>query len=150
MDYKELFYYVSSADFMDKNIICVNGNNNYMKIHQIISMQNDVKLKYKPENDSLKHNINRIISLVEGGHLPDIMSFPNGKFKRNPIYNNILYYDDNVNFLSSINKDSDTFEHYTPGAFILCTNEKSLNLIKKEILSQMERDKKTIVLVQDL
>ena len=143
MDYRELFYYVSSADFMNKNIICVNGNNNYMKIHQIISMQNDVKLKYKPENDSLKHNMNRIISLVEGGHLPDIMSFPNGKLQRNSIYNNILYYDDNVNFLSSINKDSDTFEHYTPGAFILCTNEDSLDLIQKEIVNQMKRDKKT-------
>jgi serine/threonine protein kinase len=143
MDYRELFNYVSSPDFMNKNIICVNGNNNYMKIHQIISMQKDVKLKNKPENDSQKHNMNKIISLVEAGHLPDIMSFPNGRLKGKPIYNNILYYDDNLNFLSSINKDSDLFEHYTPGAFILCTNDKSLGLIKDEIIRQMKRDKKT-------
>ena len=143
MTYKELFYYVSSPDFMNKNIICVNGNNNYMRIHQIISMQNDVKLKYKPENDSQKNNINKIISLVEAGHLPDIMSFPNGRLKGKPIYNNILYYDENINFLSSINKDSDLFELYTPGAFILCTNDISLELIKYEIIRQMRRDKKT-------
>ena len=143
MDYRELFYYVSSPDFMNKNIICVNGNNNYMKIHQIISMQNDVKLKYKPENDSEKHNMDRIISLVEAGHLPDIMSFPNGGLNKKKIYNNILYYDENTNFLSSINKDSDTFEYYTPGAFILCTNDKSLDLIRDEIVRQMRRDKKT-------
>jgi len=143
MDYRELFYYVSSADFMNKNNICVNGNNNYMRIYQAISSQDDVKYKYKPENDSQKHNMYRIVSLVEAGHLPDIMSFPNGRLKGRPIYNNILYYDDNTNFLSSINKDSDLFEQYTPGAFILCTNDLSLDLIKEEIVKQIKRDKKT-------
>jgi hypothetical protein len=129
---------------MNKNIICVNGNNNYMKIHQIISMQKDVKLKYKPESDSQKNNINKILSIVEAGHLPDIMSFPNERLTGKPTYNNILYYDDNINFLSSINKDSDLFEQYTPGAFILCTNDESLQLIKDEIIWQNKRDKKTI------
>ena len=62
--------------------------------------------------------MNKIISLVEAGHLPDIMSFPNGRLKGKPIYNNILYYDDNLNFLSSSNKDSDLFEHYTPNLML--------------------------------
>lgn len=143
MDYRELFNYVSNKDFLNQNVICINGNNNYMRIYKTISMQDDVKFKYKPENDSQKHNINRIVSLVEAGHLPDIMSFPNGKLQEKHIYNNILYYDENVNFISSINKDSDLFEQYTPGAFIVCTNEISLELIKEEIIRQMRRDKKT-------
>ena len=42
--------------------------------------------------------------------------------------------------LKSINKDSDIFERNTPGAFILCTNEESLRIVRDEILKQIEKD----------
>ena len=68
------------------------------------------------------------------------MNFPNGGTS----FNNIIYYDENINqYLKSVNKDSDYFERMTPGAFILCTSMKSLNLIRAEILSQIKKDKRT-------
>ena len=51
-------------------------------------------------------------------------------------YNNIIYYDENINFIKDIYNDSDLFEKNTPGAFILCTNEKSFDLVKNEILNE--------------
>ena len=45
--------------------------------------------------------------------------------------------------MSSIIEDSDDFERVTPGAFILCTKIESLNLVKEEILRQIDKDKKT-------
>ena len=48
-------------------------------------------------------------------------------------FNNIIYYDDNKNDLNSLYLRCDFFEKNTNGAFILCSNEKSLELIKEEI-----------------
>jgi len=57
-------------------------------------------------------------------------------------YNNIIYYDENKNFINSIYKDSDIFEEKTPGSFILCTNLEELELIKFEIIKQFKKDKR--------
>ena len=150
MDFKEFFDYVFSKDFMNKDVICVNGNKNYLIIHNIISRQKDIVYKktYNPEiknpNEIEKQNVNRIVSFA--GHLPDIMNFPNGSTNGNgeQVYNNIIYYDENLVHLNSVNKDSDLFERRTPGAFILCTSLDSLKLIRDEIVKQIKRDKKTI------
>ena len=149
MTYDEFFEYVFSKDFMNKDIICINGNKKYEKIYEIISKEKDIKyeIKYDPEGfdeeEAEKKNIDKILSFVETGHLPDIMNFSNGSMEKDPVYNNIIYYDENHNYLKYINKDSDLFERNTPGAFILCTNIDSLKLIRDEILKQLKRDKKT-------
>ena len=57
-------------------------------------------------------------------------------------FNNIIYYDTNINFLNYINRDADYFERITPGAFILCTNLDSFKLIREEILIEIEKDKR--------
>ena len=47
---------------------------------------------------------------------------------------NILYYDENIEkHLNDIHIDSDIFERKTSGAFVLCTNIFSLNLVMSEI-----------------
>ena len=51
-------------------------------------------------------------------------------------FNNIIYYDDNKTDLNSLYLRCDSFEKNTNGAFILCSNEKSLELIKEEIFEQ--------------
>ena len=56
-------------------------------------------------------------------------------------YNNIIYYDENINFIKDIHSDSDLFEKNTSGAFILCTNENSFNLVKNEILHYVNKNK---------
>ena len=89
---------------------------------------NDDKNKDK---DKDKNKIKIILEKKDA--LPDII-FNEKK------YNNIIYYNENIRELNSIYKDSDFFERNTLGAFILCTDLDSLNLIIGEILKKIEED----------
>jgi len=70
------------------------------------------------------------------------MNSANQFSEREEKYNNIIYYDENIDHCRSINKDSDYLERQTPGAFILCTDLESLSLVKNEILKEIEKDEK--------
>ena len=72
----------------------------------------------------------------------DIMTLPNAFTSKEKIEEkskkvkiaNILYYDENIEkHLNDIHIDSDIFERKTSGAFVLCTNIFSLNLVMSEI-----------------
>ena len=72
----------------------------------------------------------------------DIMKLPNAFTSKEKIEENskkvkianILYYDENIEeHLDDIHIDSDIFERKTSGAFVLCTNIFSLNLVMSEI-----------------
>ena len=90
-------------------------------------------------------NKKQIVTLVKGGHFPDIMNIPNGSTNEGEeVFNNIIYYDENKDFRENVHKDSDFFERITPGAFILCSDMESLELIKDEVVKQYKREKKTI------
>ena len=90
-------------------------------------------------------NKKQIVTLVKGGHFPDIMNIPNGSTNEGEeVFNNIIYYDENKDFRENVYKDSDFFERITPGAFILCSDMESLELIKDEVVKQFKREKKTI------
>ena len=84
-----------------------------------------------------KKDINNLLHFVKGGKLLDINNFSKISEHENK-YNNIIYYDSNINFLSNINQDIDDFEEITPGTFILCTNMDSFNLIREEILARIK------------
>jgi len=83
------------------------------------------------------------MDIVEGGYLVDIMAFPNGCFDSTKAYNNIIYYDENIQFIKSTNKESDFFWTKNIRAFILCNDLASLSIIKEEILKQIKKDKRT-------
>ena len=70
------------------------------------------------------------------------MNFANQSLEREGIYNNIIYYDQNTDNCSSVNRDSEYLERQTPGAFILCTDLESLSLVRNEILKEIEKDEK--------
>ena len=59
-------------------------------------------------------------------------------------FNNIIYYNENINDLKNIYNDSDIFENNTNGAFILCLNLDSLKLVIKEIINENKKDKKIL------
>ena len=148
MTYKEFFDYVFSDNFMKEGVICVNNNPKYQKVFNDIL--NEEFIKFVPPitqeaDDPVKkqeENAHKINVLVKGGNFPDIMNFSNAEANYDNKFNNIIYYDINVNYLSSINKDSDYFERVTPGAFILCTNMDSFKLIRTEILIEIQKDKR--------
>ena len=173
MDFDEFFEYVFSDDFMKEDIIIVNNNLMYSDIYNIIlDEQEEEEKKIKEDkqknfgkNENLddldnevndyeeeglneeviyKKYINKILDFIEGEHLPDIMDYPNGSFNSEEIYNNIIYYDENINFMASINQDCDYFEGHTPGAFILCKNIDTLNLVKKEIIKENFNDERIV------
>ena len=147
MTYDEFFNYVFSKDFMSENAIYVNNNQMYKKLYDEILKEPPVEFNLEePEGLNKKiikeKCVNKILSFAQGENLPDIMNFPNGKIEGEEIYNNIIYYDENINFSKSINKDSDYFERHTPGAFILCTDLESLRLIRTEILKEIQKDER--------
>ena len=146
MSFNEFFDYVFSDDFMKEGVICVNNNQKYKKIYDIIIKEKFVDYDeeiIKEKDDPIevsKQQAKKINILVKGGHFPDIMNFSNASAENDNKFNNIIYYDINIDYLSSINQDSDYFERVTPGAFILCTNMESLKLIRTEILTEVVKD----------
>jgi len=70
------------------------------------------------------------------------MNYKNQFFEGEEIYNNIIYYDENIDHSKSINKDSDYFERHTPGAFIFSSDLESLRLVRTEILKEIEKNEK--------
>ena len=92
--------------------------------------------------------MDNIMNIIESEHFPDIMSVPNGLIysKKNEKikFNNIIYYNENIDFINYVNKDSDNFEKNTSGAFILCNNLDSMKIIREEILKKIKNDKRII------
>jgi len=82
------------------------------------------------------------MNIIEEKKIPDIMSLSKGitEFKEKQKFNNIIYYDENPNYVNSVHMDSDYFDKITSGAFILCRNLDSLNLIKKEVIKKYSDD----------
>ena len=150
MTFNEFFDYVLNDNFMKDGVIYVNNNPKYKEIYKIIQSepQIDYPEEYTKECDNeaeqAEQNMKKIMTYVEGGHLPDIMNYANGVINNDGKFNNIIYYDENINYLSSINEDSDYFERQTPGAFLLCTNLDSLKLVSKEVVSQAKKDKRIV------
>ena len=148
MTFDEFFDYVLNDNFMKDGVIYVNNNPKYKEIYKIIQSepQIDYPEEYTKECDNeaeqAEQNMKKIMTYVEGGHLPDIMNYANGVINNDGKFNNIIYYDENINFLSSINEDSDYFERQTPGAFLLCTKLDSLKLVSKEVVKQAKKDKR--------
>ena len=150
MTYDEFFKYVFSDNFMKEGVTYVNDNKLYKQIYENILKEPEVNFKIteikecKQEKEKEEEaNFKKILTLVEDGHLPDLMNFANGSLNEKKVYNNIIYYDENIDYLSDIIEDCDYFERVTSGAFILCTNIESLDLVKKEVLRQIQKDKKT-------
>ena len=163
MTFDELFNYVLNENFMKKDNLYIN---NYKNIYEIILKEKKeeelLKQKEKEENNNksivnlnyikeahneaeiVKNNEQKILNLIEGDHLPNIMDFPNEIGGQEQRYNNIIYYDDNIEYMGSINEDSDYFENNTPGAFILCTSMESLDLIKEEIIRANKKDERIL------
>jgi serine/threonine protein kinase len=138
MTYEEFFDYVFSEDFMKKDIICVNNNLIYKKLYddilkepkRIIMEDNHVcDIDYCSDYQRILL-FRKIIPFVQD-LIPDIMTVTD---QLEEGYNNIIYYDENNDYISSVQEDCDYFEKHTKGAFIFCTNLESLRLVRNEIL----------------
>ena len=107
----------------------------YYKINEIIEKFNSLEKSYcnldigKSEKKQLNYNL---VKCSE--KMVSIIDMPISKKDNLAKTANILYYDENIEkHLEEIHEDSDYFERNTPGAFILCSNIISLNLVMEEI-----------------
>ena len=142
MSYNEFVNYVFSQDFMKKDVIYVNNTKIYKKLYMNILKEPEVKFKLeKPEktDEEIIHKecVKKLNSISQGENFPDTMNFQNEIKEK---YNNIIFYDERIEYIHSINKDSDYFEKHTPGAFILCTDLESLRLVRAEILNEIQKN----------
>jgi len=153
MTYEEFFDYVLSEDFMKKDTICVNNNQIYKKLYDDILKEpkiTSLNLKHyicncccydcfkNMDSIRLKELFKAIIPFAQE-LWPDIMNIPDELEEK---YNNIIYYDENINYIHSISKDSDYFERQTQGAFIFCSDLESLRLVRADILNEIEKDER--------
>ena len=148
MTFEEFFEFVFNKDFMENDDSFLNQNPKYKNIYENILKEPKINYNYDNyvqeganQEKMQKMCVDKILNFVEGDHLPDIMSFPNGSTK-DLKYNNIIYYDENTEHLTSIKKDCVYFEQKTLGAFILCINFDSFRLVRQEILRERKKDKR--------
>ena len=151
MTISEFYNYVTNENFLNADVIAINNDEKYLKIYQEIEMQKPIdygkkkKLEKFDKEKADMQSIEKIADFVYGGKIPDMMSFPNENNKEEELYNNIIYYDSNIEkHKEEIYKYSDKFEKKTNGAFILCTSPDSLNIIKEEILRYFKYQKKVV------
>ena len=145
MTFDEFFDFVFKEGFMEEDVVFPK----YKSLYEEILKEKIVEYKiiFKQEStltdeQQEKANVDKILSFVEGEHLPDIMNFSNGSANGQKRFNNILYYGENKTHIEEIILDSNIFERVTPGAFILCTSLESVDLVKKEIVKQIIKNRK--------
>ena len=144
INHNEFFKYINN----NKNILEEEDDDDYLCSAPMKYMHNKpglLLIEKKENNYNLNENkfMNKIMDILEGGYLADIMAFPNGFIDSTKKFNNIIYYDENIKFIDSINKESDFFEKNTSGAFILCHDLESLLIIREEILKHIKKFKRT-------
>jgi hypothetical protein len=151
ISFDEFFKLVFDENFMTNEDAFLQSHPKYKELYdKILKEKTPIykDIEDKESDDKIKQNeINKskINKLVKGGHFPDIMNIPNGSINEDEeVFNNIIYYDENKDFRDEVLKDSDYFERITPGAFILCSDIESLELIKYEVVTQYKREKKTL------
>ena len=130
INFEQLFKLIFSDNFME-----IKDNNKFKKKDSFIDI---IK-----EEDSLSSYLSGSIKSKKSissndGHEWDNIS--NRSIKQEK-YNNILYYDESKDkkFIKAVYKDSNLFENETNGAFILCSDENDLRIIKEEILNRKSK-----------
>jgi hypothetical protein len=121
--------------------------NRYKNLYDLIQKQEQIDYNDNIQKESFdekkidQKNIEKILTYVEGGYFPDILSFIDEKITENSKFNNIIFYDETTD-LSEFKQNCYYLENVTHGAFIQCTNLDSLKLVKEEIVKQNKKDKR--------
>ena len=153
----DIIHSASTKDGSSGSPIIRRSEDNYIigLHHGGIKKENNIDYSFNLATnfDSILNNINKFSGLIKqekinkntiyhsinegNGNLPDIMKIPNGAINMNK-FNNIIYYDED----SNINQDIDEFKKEIQGAFIICTDFNSFELIRSELLPEFKKDKR--------
>ncbi len=149
MSFPEYYNFVTNKNFLKDDFIA--DDEKYLKLYEEILLEEQVEYRVSRcgcglcREDYVEKTIKKIFELVKEGSMPDIIKFQDVTFYEDEKFNNIIYYNNNIeNHKISIYNDSDLFQKETKGAFILCTNLNSLNIIKNEILRIIRYEKRIV------
>ena len=107
MTYDEFFEYIFNDNFMRKDFI---PNNNYKKIYDIILKEPELKY-YENHGDFVPYdyweikNKKNIIKFTNEYNFPDFINFSYYSYNLDEKYNNIIYYNEDINNLNLIYKE---------------------------------------------
>ena len=131
------------TEFLDEIKIKYEKTYNEIEIIMNSKQYKELKIEELKEEESdepkkkRKKQLKKIVqTLSSQQHVLDIMLSTNEE-SEDKKYINILYYNENLNHSSIINREIDAFEKETNGTFIFCNEEKSLKIILYEISRQI-------------
>ena len=133
---------ISMEDYLDHPFFKENPEN--LAFLSVGMSDNEYKKKYLENKNKESIKVKIINDLAK--NMSNIMDISNSQIEKNNKTSNILYYDENIDkYLEEIHEDADCFERNTPGAFILCSNIFSLNLIMEDInFHYSKKDKRVL------
>ena len=145
MSFEELCDFVENENFLKKDY-CFDDNTKYKQIYEKIKLEEQI---IYPNNSleafdpSIGHKINEILEFFKTKNYSGIIKVSDIDFEQQIKFNNIIYYDeiDDKNFQDNVYTDCEIFEQNTSGAFIFCNNIEELELIKSEIMEEINKNK---------
>ena len=145
MSFEELCDFVENGNFLKKDY-CFDDNTKYKQIYEKIKLEEQI---IYPNNSleafdpSIGHKINEILEFFKTKNYSGIIKMSDIDFEQQIKFNNIIYYDeiDDKNFQDNVYTDCEIFEQNTSGAFIFCNNIEELELIKSEIMEEINKNK---------
>ena len=151
MSFNEFFDFVFDKNFMINENAFLENKPYYKNLYNTILLReepilNDLETKSEScPSLQIKIMQDGIVSLIKYGNILDDINFLDDEINNDKkIYNNIIYFIDDDKAKNEIIKNIDYFENITHGAFILCPDFKSLDLIKSEIILKHKRNKNII------
>ena len=149
MSLEELEEFVENDDFLKEDKIYNNekySQYDYTKIYEVIKMEEQVEYKFEEEEASqaFAGDIKSYADLFQKTGNKEMASPKDEKFKEEPKFNNIIYYDEIVdkNFKNKVYDDCEILEENTPGSFIFCEDFNSLKIVISEIYEKFKKDNK--------
>ena len=141
MSLEELEEFVENDDFLEEDKIYNNEKYpkyNYSKIYEEIKKEEQVEYKFEEEEGfkSYEKPITSMDDFLSRFNLTEIDLEGGG-------FNNIIYYDEIIDkkFKDNVYADCEMFEENTSGTFIFCEDFDSLEIIKTEILEEINNNK---------
>ena len=125
-NHEQVFKIIFSPEFMDlkKTDFLLIKKNSINDINEFITSDEVIDyIKEKSQSSSLLSSVKSDINA--------------------PKYNNIIYYDEGSVKRVSLNRDLAHFEEETQGTFIFCNNMETLEILKEEILKEIDLNPKT-------
>ena len=147
MTLEELCDFVENENFLKKDIIYDNKKYpKYTEIYEKIKKEEQIeysKVSLEAFDISISHMLKEIMVFFKTKNYSGNIKINDIDFEQQIKFNNIIYYDEinDKEYQENVYNDCEFFEQNSPGAFIFCNNMEELELIKKEIIDEINNNR---------